>query len=262
MAGMFLKELKLRGTLTRTLIVAPANLVPAYIRAFFLQAMEALAPGRVERRDDGFWRIAYVPVALREVPEVVRRRHGTPAESYPAITFDKADLQSHRGLAFVGPGQPLFEAVVHHVLARFGPDLAHGAVLRDPESQTDGLFWLLLGSVEDGLGRTAGKRLFGLFQPISIAPAGPQSGSPGARGQSGSPAWQKLSPARLLDFEAPAEPLNVPQAYRQRLAEGETAVDWSLTWPNSRPRAGRKRPSSATICGAPSTCSSPAPRAS
>ncbi|MGD8795152.1 MAG: hypothetical protein PVF47_21565 [Anaerolineae bacterium] len=29
MAGMFLKELKLRGTLSRTLIVAPANLVPA-----------------------------------------------------------------------------------------------------------------------------------------------------------------------------------------------------------------------------------------
>jgi superfamily II DNA or RNA helicase len=189
---------------------AEARLVPAYIRAFFLQAMEALAPGRVERRDDGFWRIAYVPAALREVPEALRRRHGTPAESYPAITFDKADLEAHRSLTFVGPGQSLFEAVVHHALARFGPSLAQGAVLRDPAGEAEGLFWLLAGSVEDGLGRTAGKRLFGLFQPLD------------------SGGWQRMSPARLLDFEAPAEPLPVPQGHRQGLTDDGAAVDWSL----------------------------------
>jgi SNF2 family DNA or RNA helicase len=33
---------------------AEERLVPAYIRAFFVQALEALAPGRLERRDDGF----------------------------------------------------------------------------------------------------------------------------------------------------------------------------------------------------------------
>jgi hypothetical protein len=190
---------------------AEGRLVPAYIRAFFLQAMEALAPGRVERRDDGFWRISYVPAALREVPEALRRRYGTPDESYAAITFDQADLAAHRGLAFVGPGQALFEAVIHHVLARFGPDLARGAVLRDPAGEVEGLLRLLSGSVEDGLGRTAGQRLFGLFQPISLAPA-----------------WQKLSPARLLDFEPPAEPLPVPPAQRHHLADRDAAVDWSL----------------------------------
>jgi superfamily II DNA or RNA helicase len=162
---------------------AEERLVPAYIRAFFGQAMEALAPDRLERRDDGFWRIPYVPAALREVPESLRRRYGPPAESYAAITFDKADLDAHRSLTFVGPGRPLFEAVVHHVLDRFGPDLARGAVLRDPAGEVEGLLWLLVGNVEDGLGRIAGRRLFALFQPLDGGEL------------------VQVSPARLLDFE-------------------------------------------------------------
>jgi superfamily II DNA or RNA helicase len=228
---------------------AEARLVPAYIRAFFTRAMDTLAPGRLEQRDDGtstglstgFWRIPYVPAALRDVPDTVRRRHGVPAESYTAITFDKADLDAHHRLTFVGPGHPLFEAVVHHVLARFSPDLARGAVLRDPAGKAEGLFWLLVGSVEDGLGRVAGRRLFAIFQPLD-----------------GSELLQ-VSPARLLDFEPPtdaradparadparADPARAGQqsstaggllsalsesseTYRQRLTESDTVIDWSL----------------------------------
>jgi len=162
---------------------AEARLVPAYIRDFFVQAMRALAPGRLELRDDGFWRIPYVPAFLRELPEPLRRRCGVPAESYMALTFDKADLEADRALTFVGPGHPLFEAVVHHTLARYGPDLAAGAVLRDPEDKAAGLFWLLQGNVEDGLGRVAGRKLFTLYQPLDGGPL------------------REVSPGRLLDFE-------------------------------------------------------------
>ncbi|MBU1750065.1 MAG: DUF3883 domain-containing protein, partial [Chloroflexi bacterium] len=189
---------------------AEERLVPAYIRAFFVQALEALAPGRLERRDDGFWRVPYVPAALREVPETIRRRHGLPGESYAALTFDKADLDAHSHLAFVGPGHPLFEAVVHHVLARYGPDLACGAVFRDPAAASEGLLWLLVGSVEDGLGRVAGKRLFALFQPLDGG------------------AWSPVSPARLLDLEPPAGSPSVPAACQQQLGDADAVVDWSL----------------------------------
>jgi hypothetical protein len=212
---------------------AEERLVPAYIRAFFGQAMEALAPGRLERRDDGFWRIPYVPAALREVPEPLRRRYGPPVESYAAITFDKAELETHhhpsgsgRSLTFVGPGHPLFEAVVHHVLDRFGPDLARGAVLRDPAGEAEGLLWLLVGNVEDGLGRIAGRRLFALFQPLDGGEL------------------VQVSPARLLDFEPISPALAGPQSsesggllsalsddgetYHKRLAGMDAVVDWSL----------------------------------
>jgi len=206
---------------------AEARLVPAYIRAFFGGAMEALAPGRLERRDDGFWRIPYVPAALREMPEPLRRRCGLPAESYAAITFDKANLDTHHNLTFIGPGHPLFEAVVHHVLSRFGPDLKRGAVLRDPAGEAEGLLWLLVGGVEDGLGRVTGKRLFAIFQPLDGGDL------------------VQVSPARLLDFEPMPTAFAGPQssgggggpwsvlsddegAYRRRLAEVDAVVDWSL----------------------------------
>jgi hypothetical protein len=189
--------------------------------------MEALAPGRVERRDDGFWRISYVPAALREVPEPLRRRCDLPSESYAAITFDKSDLDAYRSLTFVGPGHPLFKAVVHHVLARFGSDLKRGAVLHDPAGEFEGLLWLLVGGVADGLGRVAGKELFALFQPL------------------GGDEWKQISPARLLDFEPISTAFAGPQssdgsgglwsalsddegAHRQRLAEVDAVVDWSL----------------------------------
>jgi len=120
----------------------------------------------------------------------------------------------------------LFEVVVHHVLDRFGPDLARGAVLRDPAGEVEGLLWLLVGNVEDGLGRVAGRRLFALFQPLDGGEL------------------VQVSPARLLDFEpispAPAGPQSSEdggllsalsddwEAYHKRLAEMDAVVDWSL----------------------------------
>jgi superfamily II DNA or RNA helicase len=189
---------------------AEARLIPAYIRAFFTQALQVLAPGRLERRDDGFWRIPYVPAALRDVPEEWRRRYGQAAESYPAITFDKDDLRDRSHLSFIGPGNALFEAVMHHTLARFETELAKGAVLSDATGQVEGLFWLLVGKVEDGLGRVAGQRLFAVFQPLADE------------------AWSEVSPARLLDFEPLAEPQPLAEAYRQLLTAADQAVEWSL----------------------------------
>jgi superfamily II DNA or RNA helicase len=239
---------------------AEERLVPAYIRAFFGQAMEALAPGRLERRDDGFWRIPYVPAALREVPEPLRRRYGPPAESYAAITFDKADIETHhhpsgsgRSLTFVGPGHPLFEAVVHHVLDRFGPDLARGAVLRDPAGEAEGLLWLLVGNVEDGLGRVAGQRLFALFQPldggelVQVSPARLldfEPISPALAGPQPSDDSYKTAPAGSQSSGGGKTALAGPQSshgggllsalshdgetYHRRLAERDAVVDWSL----------------------------------
>jgi superfamily II DNA or RNA helicase len=199
---------------------AEARLVPAYIRDFFVKAMDALAPGRLDRRDDGFYRIPYVPAALRDVPDSLRRLTGLPADSYGAVTFDKADLAHTPGLTFVGPGHPLFEAVMHHVLARFGPDLSRGAVLVDTQSRADGLVWLLAGSVEDGLGRVAGKQLFALFQPLDGDPL------------------RRIFPGRLIDFDPPPDqassggsqsPDRARLAQARRLLADPTVVEeWSL----------------------------------
>ncbi|MCU0690516.1 MAG: DUF3883 domain-containing protein [Polyangiaceae bacterium] len=212
LATRFVDLSRLRADCERA---AEARLVPAYIRDFFIQAMRALAPGRLEQRDDGFWRIAYVPAFIRELPEGARRRYGVPNESYGAITFDKGDLQDDRALTYVGPGHPLFEAVLHHALARYAPDLRSGAVLADPGNESAGLFWLLEGSVEDGLGRVAGRRLFTLYQPWE-----------GALRHDA--ALREVSPGRLLDFEPLPAPLPLRASLKPSAAEHEAAEEWAL----------------------------------
>ena len=209
LATRYVDLARLRGDCQRA---AEARLVPAYIRDFFMQAMRALAPGRLELRDDGFWRIPYVPAFLRDLPEPVRRRYGVPAESYLALTFDKADLQADRTLNYIGPGHPLFEAVVHHVLARHAPGLAAGAVLHDPEDKAVGLYWLLQGNVEDGLGRVAGRKLFTLYQPADGGPL------------------REISPGRLLDFDPAKAPMTLPGSSQPSPADAEAAEVWSLDY--------------------------------
>ena len=111
---------------------------------------------------------------------------------------------------------------MHHVLARFGPDLAAGAVLRDPTDQAAGLFWLLQGNVEDGLGRVAGTQLFTLFQPLDGGPL------------------REVSPGRLLDFEPVKAPAALPATLRPAPADAEPRRSgawitcWSPTWPSFR----------------------------
>jgi superfamily II DNA or RNA helicase len=241
-----LQEATLAGLATRYLDLArlradqqraaEARLVPAYIRAFFSQAFNVLAPGRLERRDDGFWRLPYVPAALRELPEELRRRCGQPAESYPALTFDQADLKNHSHLTYIGPSQPLFEAVLYQVLDRFGPDLARGAILHDPAGQVEGLFWLLIGQVEDGLGRLVGQRLFTVFQPLEeeFTAKTPRTPRKDKNNKNFAPfassrfQFSEVSPARLLDFEPLGETGPLPETYQQSLAGTAQVIEWSL----------------------------------
>jgi superfamily II DNA or RNA helicase len=198
------------------------RLVPEYIERFFVEAFRELG-GRIERRADRLWRIEWVPARIRSLPPEVERRFGKVAQSYRQFTFYKppSPAQAHvapspaqgegRGggqAEFVAPGHPLFEAVVHHVLAEYGPALREGAVFLDPERGAKGTLWFLRGGVCDGRGETVGRRLFAAFEPTGggLAPT---------------------SPAVLLDLhEGPARD---PVSWRDRVSEGADAVvDWSL----------------------------------
>ena len=146
---------------------AEARLVPAYIRAFFLQAMEALAPGRVERRDDGFWRIPYVPAALRDVPE-----HTAPAPRRPRPRATQPSPSTRPTWTPIATWSSWARAILCSRLSctmswpALAPIWPRGRCCATRQASVEGLFWLLVGSVEDGLGRIAGRRLFALFQPL------------------------------------------------------------------------------------------------
>ena len=185
------------------------RLSPAFIRAFFVSACEALFPGRLEQRADGSWRVRYVPAELRAVPPELAAAYGQPAGEYLRFTFDIEEAK-RAGVEFVGPGHPLFEAVVQLTLTRFGGDLEQGAVFLDPDNRREGLIWLVEAAVSDGCGAVVGQQLFAVYQAADGAPL------------------QALEPSVLLDFGVPDAPVPAPEAVRALVSERGRVMGWCV----------------------------------
>jgi hypothetical protein len=75
-----------------------------------------------------------VPPEIRQQPEAQERRYGKVGQVYPRLTFDKEQLGDYTDVEFVGPGHPLFEAVVERVLRDYGPALHQGAVFYNADA--------------------------------------------------------------------------------------------------------------------------------
>ena len=88
------------------------RLMPEYVEGFFLDAAERVKL-RVERREDGLYRVEHVPVRLRTDTLVSVRRYGPPETIYRKLTFRKEerDRAEHEDAILCSPGHPLFLAV-------------------------------------------------------------------------------------------------------------------------------------------------------
>jgi len=139
------------------------RLVPEYIEQFF-QRSAGFLNLRLERRQDGLWRVPHVPLPLRTVSQEFRHRYGEVFPEYNRISFDK-ETARQKGAVFVAPGHPLLESVIERILERCTDDLERGAVFADPDGRLDGYLWFLEGEVHDGAGEVVGRRLFALFGP-------------------------------------------------------------------------------------------------
>ncbi len=139
------------------------RLVPEYVERFFERAASFINL-RLERRQDGLWRVPYVPLDLRNVASSFRNRYGEVFREYGKIAFDKETARRSDAI-FVAPGHPLLESVLDRLLERCADDLQRGAVFADPDGRLDGYLWFLEGEILDGAAEVAGRRLFALFQP-------------------------------------------------------------------------------------------------
>ena len=82
---------------------------------------------------------------------------------YPKITFSKEMGRSYQDAEFLTFGHPLFEATLEWASRRFAGDLQRGAAFVDSSGRLDGTILFYEGSVNDGTGRAAGKRLFSYY---------------------------------------------------------------------------------------------------
>jgi superfamily II DNA or RNA helicase len=132
------------------------RLPPTYFERFFLDAI-GFAGGTAERRlDPGTIRVTRAPdvlVASSRASGEFRR----VAPEYKRLTFDKSVATRPRTTSdadlpvaeLCGPGHPLFDALVDHVIDRSWDELARGAVLLDPDTQQSTCLAAITGDVID-----------------------------------------------------------------------------------------------------------------
>jgi superfamily II DNA or RNA helicase len=138
------------------------RLVPEYIERFFLRAAKHLKI-KVEKRQDGFWRIPNVPFELRNQPHEFKLKYGEVQREYLRFRFDK-NTDSKSQVEFVTSGHPLMEAILEHLFKQYQKEIDQGAVFLDPDGKWDGLLWFMSGEIKDGNGEIAGRKLVCLYQ--------------------------------------------------------------------------------------------------
>ena len=146
------------------------RLPPAYFERFFVDAL-ALVGGAVERRlDPGTLRVTRTPQALVAASRASGEFRRLATE-YARLTFDKSVVTRPRTseeanlptAELCGPGHPLFDALVEHVIARTSEDLERGTVLVDPDAEGPTTLAMLSGDVIDGTGEVVYQSLASLL---------------------------------------------------------------------------------------------------
>jgi hypothetical protein len=149
-----------------------------------------------------------VPPEVRKQSETQERRYGRIGQVYPKLTFNKEQLGDYTDGEFVGPGHPLFEAVVERVLREYGPALRQGAVFYNADATEPTILWLIKSGVDDGRGQTVGERLFAVHS---------------AAGR-----YRKSQPYALLDLKAPESPPALVDNLKAAALDEDAAIEWSL----------------------------------
>ncbi|WP_027356903.1 helicase-related protein [Desulfofundulus thermocisternus] len=138
------------------------RLVPEYIESFFLRAARKLEI-KIEKRQDGLWRVTSVPFEVRNQPYEFKVKYGEVQREYLKVAFEKEkafNLQAD----FVTMGHPLMEAVLETIFKRYRQEASRGAIFTDPDGKKDGLLWFMTGEIKDGRGDVAGRKLFCIYQ--------------------------------------------------------------------------------------------------
>jgi len=142
------------------------RLVPEYVEEFFKKAAKILNI-KMEKGRDELWRITSIPFEIRNQPYEFKIKFGEVQREYAKISFDKEKAFKTQA-EFVAMGHPLLEAVVNIILTRYGQNASDGAMFADPEGRKDGIIWFLEAEIKDGKNEVAGKRLFAVYQDLSV----------------------------------------------------------------------------------------------
>jgi superfamily II DNA or RNA helicase len=175
------------------------RLQPEFIRRFFLKAYR-LAGGSV-REDQQYpvYHIGKTPSALLEVAR--QKRLPLPAKYEYPFVFDKelvsvaSRIQVPENTKLLGPGQPLFDALIEWTIRRAREAFTRGALIVDPNIAKPQRIWLLRSSIEDERREEKIRLAHQELNLILLDHLG----------------LRKTSAGKLLDFTTPDSPVEMPE---------------------------------------------------
>jgi superfamily II DNA or RNA helicase len=136
------------------------RLQPHFIASFFREAFDDLG-GTLREREPKRYEITHVPSAIRDRDRVIGVGE-TVQKRYERITFekDRISIVGKPIAAFVCPGHPLLNATLDLILERYRALLKRGAVLVDPDDESDAIrvLFYLEHAIQDGRVHSDGKR--------------------------------------------------------------------------------------------------------
>jgi len=130
------------------------RLQPLFVQRFFERAWREA--GGTLRHDEHFpvWHVGPTPSA---VVDVARERRTPVAERWDTpFVFDKqlvsvaSKVRIPERTKLLGPGHPLFDALIHWAIREARQSFARGAILVDPSIATPQRVWLVRSAIQDG----------------------------------------------------------------------------------------------------------------
>lgn len=183
------------------------RLVPEYIEDYFQRALIRLQ-GEIERVKD-YINVKKVPKSLLKLNKDPRfySLYGKLLPKYKRLTFDKKKALSFSNYEYIAPGHGLLEAINHFVLETIWSS-GDIALFIDENQSLEGVLWFLVAEVKDGIGNTAGKRLYCLYQDLQTN-------------------IQILSPTILWDLK-PVDGINVDNTIKDLVSNEEDIIDYAI----------------------------------
>ncbi len=135
------------------------RLQPHFIAGFFRAAFEQLG-GTLHARESLRFEITHVPAIIRNRASAMGR--GAVLSKYERVTFHKEAIhqQGKATAEFLCPGNPLMDAVTDMVLERYRGLLRQGAILLDPQDQSEEprVLYYLEHAIQDARSVSGGER--------------------------------------------------------------------------------------------------------
>ncbi|RMG55935.1 MAG: DEAD/DEAH box helicase [Acidobacteria bacterium] len=174
------------------------RLQPCFIERFFKRAYRA-AGGTVT--EDRYFPVFHVGHTPNEILDIARQRNLAVADKYETpFVFDKqllsvaSQIRVPEHTKLLGPGHPLFDALIEWAIRRARDAFTRGAILIDPNIAQPQQIWLVRSSIEDGQ-REEKKRL--AHQQLSVVIADHLG-------------LRATSPANLLNYTVPEGSIERP----------------------------------------------------